>query len=95
MYQDVKHETHCAGMRLQSPQMRDCTCGVIIDSLLAERRSLQESLDKAGCPHCSPAKLYEILGDPAFGVSLFPPKCEPYLPSSSVYEHLTQTRSEI
>lgn len=45
MYHDIKHEDDCRGMRYAAPEMRDCTCGVVIDALLAERASLQKELD--------------------------------------------------
>lgn len=45
MYHDVQHEANCHGMHCPAPQMRDCTCGKIIDCLLAEREHLQKTLD--------------------------------------------------
>lgn len=49
MYRDVKHADDCKGLNLINPEMRDCTCGRIIDCLLAEREHLQVTLDHERC----------------------------------------------
>jgi len=39
MYHGVKHKDDCIGLALIEPRITDCTCGRIIESLLAERDS--------------------------------------------------------
>lgn len=46
MFHDIAHEYNCGGLALEKPDMRDCTCGKIIDCLLAERANLQQRVDK-------------------------------------------------
>lgn len=46
MYHDVKHEPDCRGMRYTVADMRDCSCGKVIDCLLVEREQLQSSAAK-------------------------------------------------
>jgi len=46
IFYDVDHEEWCQGLEKSPPaEARDCTCGAVIDSLLAERSHLQEQLD--------------------------------------------------
>ena len=46
MYHDIEHEHGCQGRYRAKPEMRDCTCGKIIDCLLAERNGLNVTIGK-------------------------------------------------